>query len=157
MIYLTLKLLHIVGAVLFLGNITTGVFWKLHADKSRDPKVIVHALEGVVRSDQVFTIPGVMMILVGGFGAALIGHLPLIRTAWLFGGILLFTITGIVFMTRVAPLQRQMLLLARAGQSGGNFDWTGYEKLSRQWAFWGTVALIAPALAAGLMVLKPTW
>jgi len=31
-VYLTLKFLHIVGVILFLGNITTGVFWKAHAD-----------------------------------------------------------------------------------------------------------------------------
>jgi uncharacterized membrane protein len=28
MIYLSLKFLHIAGAILFLGNIITGVFWK---------------------------------------------------------------------------------------------------------------------------------
>ena len=157
MIYLALKLLHIVGAVVFLGNITTGVFWKLHADGSRDPRVIAHAIEGIVRSDRLFTVPGVIMILVGGFGAAIVGHLPLLRTAWLAGGILLFTVTGIVFMARVAPLQREMLIIARGGTGGGAFDWAGYERLSRKWAFWGSVALIAPALAAALMVFKPTW
>lgn len=129
--YLTLKFLHIVGVILFLGNITTGVFWKLHADKSRDPKVITHALAGIVRSDQLFTIPGVVLILVFGFAAAIVGHLPLLRTAWLAGGIALFIFTGIAFMTRVAPLQRQMLALARSTTDPPAFDWAAYDKLSR--------------------------
>jgi hypothetical protein len=30
--FLILKSLHIVSVVLFLGNIITGVFWKVHGD-----------------------------------------------------------------------------------------------------------------------------
>lgn len=157
MIYLTLKFLHIVGAILFLGNITTGVFWKAHADKSRDPRIIAHALDGVIRSDRLFTIPGVLLIVASGFAAAIIGNIPLLRTAWVAGGIVLFSIAGIVFGARVAPLQRQMRDLARANTDPAIFDWAAYEKLSRGWAIWGLVALVAPLIAAGLMVFKPTW
>jgi uncharacterized membrane protein len=157
MIYLTLKFLHIVGAILFVGNITTGVFWKAHADKSRDPKIIAHALDGIVRSDRIFTLPGVIIILVSGFAAAIVAGYPLLRTAWVAGGIVLFTITGIVFMARIAPIQRQMRDLARSSSSQAEFDWAAYERLSRGWAIWGSIALVAPALAAAIMVYKPTW
>ena len=157
MIYLSLKSLHIVGAILFLGNITTGIFWKAHADRSRDPRIIAHALDGILRSDRLFTIPGVIIILVAGFGAAIVAHLPLFRTAWVGAGIVLFTITGIIFMARVAPLQRQMRDLARSSSDPATFDWTRYEKLSRGWAMWGSIALLAPVIAAAIMVFKPTW
>jgi uncharacterized membrane protein len=155
--YLTLKFVHIVGVILFLGNITTGVFWKAHADRSRDPKIMAHALAGIVRSDRLFTIPGVIIIIVSGLTAAIIAGIPLLRTAWLAGGIVLFIIAGVAFMARVAPLQRQMLDLTRAAADSASFDWSAYGKLSRGWAIWGSVALIAPAIAAGLMVFKPTW
>ncbi len=156
MIYLSLKFLHIVGAILFLGNITTGVFWKAHADKSRDPKIIAHALDGILRSDRVFTIPGVIIILVSGFAAALVGGYALFRTDWIAGGIGLFTITAIVFMARIAPIQRQMRDLARSAADPATFDWPTYEKLSRAWAIRGSIAVLAPVLAAALMVFKPT-
>lgn len=157
MMYLTLKFLHIVGAILFLGNITTGVFWKAHADRSRDPKIIAHALDGIVRSDRLFTVPGVVIILISGFAAAIVAGYPLLRTAWVAGGIVLFTIAGVVFMARIAPLQRQMRDLAQSSSATAPFDWAAYEKLSRAWAIWGAIALLAPALAAALMVFKPTW
>ena len=35
MAYLLFKLLHIVAVVLFLGNVTTGVFWVRHAARHR--------------------------------------------------------------------------------------------------------------------------
>jgi uncharacterized membrane protein len=156
-IYLSLKFLHIVGAILFLGNITTGVFWKAHADKSRNPAIIAHALDGVIRSDRLFTMPGVLIIVAAGVAAALVGGIPMLSTEWLAAGIILFSIAGIVFGARVAPLQRRMRDLARAHSDPATFDWPGYEKLSRAWAIWGSIALIAPLLAAALMVFKPSW
>jgi len=158
MIYLSLKLLHIVGAVLFLGSISTGVFWKAHADKSRNPAIIAHALDGVIRSDRLFTIPGVLVILVAGIAAAIVGGLPMLRTEWLAGGFILISIAGIAFSARIAPLQRRMRDLARASVDDlDTFDWATYEKLSRDWAIWGAIALIAPFLAVALMVFKPSW
>jgi uncharacterized membrane protein len=157
MIYLTLKLLHIIGAVLFLGNIITGVFWKAHADKSRNPAIMAHALDGIIRSDQLFTIPGVVLIVAAGFAGAIVGGLPLLRTEWLAGGIILLSISGIAFMARIAPLQRQMRDLALANPDPAKFDWAGYERLSRGWAIWGAIATLAPLLAAALMVFKPSW
>ena len=35
------------------------------------------------------------------------------------------------------------------------FKWDEYEKLSKQWNLWGSVATIAPYIAVVLMVLKP--
>jgi len=56
-------------------------------------------------------------------------------------------------MSQVAPLQRKMLSLVRA--SGENLDWDAYKRLSHAWELWGAVALITPALAAVLMIMKP--
>ena len=34
--YLPMKLLHIVAVIAFLGNIATGLFWHVHAARTRD-------------------------------------------------------------------------------------------------------------------------
>ena len=155
MIYLLLKTLHLVAVVMFLGNITTGIFWKEHADRTRDPRLIAHALAGIIQSDRLFTIPGVVLIVLAGFGAAIVGHVPLLRTGWVFWSIVLFSLSGIAFGVWVAPLQARMLKLMRAGAESGTPDWNAYRALSRTWAFWGAVALLLPAVALVLMVLKP--
>jgi uncharacterized membrane protein len=155
--YLTLKLLHIVAVVLFLGNITTGVFWKAHADRSGDPRIIAHTLHGIIRSDRWFTIPGVIAIIIAGFGAAGVARLPLLRTDWILWSLLLFIVSGIAFMWQVAPLQRRMLELVRAAGDPATLDWARYRGLSRRWEFWGAVALLTPTVALILMVFKPTW
>jgi uncharacterized membrane protein len=155
MLYLILKLLHIVSVTMFLGNITTGLFWKEHADRTRDPRTIAHALEGITGSDRWFTIPGVIGIVIAGIGTAQVGHLPLLHTGWILWSIVLFTISGIAFMSQVAPLQKRMAKLMRDGAASGTPDWAAYAKLSGAWALWGAVALLAPALALVFMVLKP--
>jgi uncharacterized membrane protein len=154
--YLFLKLLHIFAVVLFLGNIIVGVFWKAIADKTRDPRVMAFTMDGIIRSDRIFTMPGVFLILIGGFGAAGIGRMPMLHTAWILWSIILFTISGIAFMARLVPIQKRLRAVAAAGaEDGSTMDWAGYAKLSAQWKLWGLIALITPLIALVLMVMKP--
>jgi|SRR5437867_3911029 len=152
-LYLGFKLLHVLAVALFLGNITTGIFWKAHADRSRNPIIIGHMLEGIIQADRLFTMPPIIFILIGGFGAAIGGNYPILGTGWIFWSIVLFSISGFAFGNQVAPLQRKMLALVR--RSGDALDWAAYRSLSRRWELWGAVALVTPAIAAGLMIMKP--
>jgi len=61
-VYLLLKAVHVLAVVLFLGNIVTGIFWKAHGDRTGDPRIMAHTLDGIIRSDRWFTIPGVVLI-----------------------------------------------------------------------------------------------
>jgi len=153
--YLILKLLHVIAVILFLGNIITGLFWKFHADRTRDPKIIVHAFEGIIRADRWFNIPGVVVIILAGGGAAIIGHFPILGTGWILWSTILFSISGLAFAWKVAPLQVRIVNLARAAIGTDQMDWDLYHSLSRAWEFWGLVAVLTPVAAVILMVLKP--
>ena len=154
MSYLILKLIHIASVTLFIGNITTGVFWGMRAHRSRDFRLIASTFDGIIQSDRWFTMPGVIGIVVSGIAAALLGKLPILGTGWILWGIILFVIAGIVFGRGVAPLQRDIASLARTADTDAA-TWTAYEKLYRGWAMWGLVALLAPVGALIIMVLKP--
>jgi uncharacterized membrane protein len=154
-LYLAMKTLHVLVVVLFLGNIITGLFWKAHGDRTGDPRIVAHTLEGIIRSDRWFTIPGAVLIVVFGVAAAVIGRLPILGTGWIWQSIALFSISGLAFMLRVAPLQRRLQMLASAGLGGGHWDQEAYRRFSRRWEFWGVVALLTPLAALVLMVYKP--
>jgi uncharacterized membrane protein len=109
----------------------------------------------VIRSDRLFTIPGVILIIASGVFAAVQGGFPLLGTPWILWTLILFGISGAVFGMRLAPLQRQMRAQAEAGAHGGAFDYLAYHRLSRQWDAWGFVATATPLLGLALMVLKP--
>ena len=51
----TLKLLHLLGVILFLGNILVTAWWKIAADRTRNPAVIAHAQRQVIVTDGLFT------------------------------------------------------------------------------------------------------
>jgi uncharacterized membrane protein len=153
--YLALKVLHVLAVVLFLGNIITGLFWKAHGDRTGDPRIIAHTLEGIIRSDRWFTLPGVLLILVFGVAAAIVGRLPILGTGWIWQSIALFAVSGLAFMLQVAPLQRRLRTLAASGIAGGSWDQATYHRLSRRWEFWGAVAILTPLAALVLMVYKP--
>jgi uncharacterized membrane protein len=151
--YHILKLIHVAAVILFLGNIITGLFWKAHADRTRDLRFIAHTMHGIIRSDRWFTIPGVIVITITGVLAAIKGGLPLLRTGWIFWSLVAFSVSGIVFAWRVAPLQKQILALT-AGTSDSAFPWDRYRSMSLQWEIWGLVATLSPIIAVALMVLK---
>jgi uncharacterized membrane protein len=151
--YLVMKVLHVLAVTLFLGNLIVGILWKVHGDSTRDPKIIAHTLRGIMLADRWFTMPSVILLLLTGFGAQGIGRYP-ISTPWILGGIVLFALSGFVFMTRVAPVQRQLLAIAQAGGSG-EMDWAAYGRLTAQWNLWGTIATALPVIALVLMVWKP--
>jgi uncharacterized membrane protein len=153
--YLWLKLLHIAAVIVFLGNITTGLFWHAHAARTRDPRLIAHVVDGIIRSDRFFTMPGVMGIIAAGVAAAILGGFPLLGTGWILWSLVLFGVSGVVFGMRVAPLQRAMRAHAQAGADSGAFDWDGYRRLAGAWEAWGAVSLLTPIGALVLMVLKP--
>jgi len=152
--YLLLKSLHVISVVLFLGNIITGVFWKMHADRHGDLRSRAQALDGIIHSDRVFTMPGVFLIIGTGVALALLGHLPFIGTPWILWSIVLFGISGFTFGARVGPLQKKLLSNVRAGLAGA-WDEAEYRKLSRGWQLWGVIATGAPLVAVFLMVMKP--
>ena len=151
--YQVWKLIHLMAVILFLGNIITGLFWKHHADRTRDVRLIAHTMLGIIRSDRWFTVPGVIVITIAGMFTAVKGGLPMLRTGWILWSLIAFTLSGIVFGLRIAPLQKQILALASKG-ADGTFDWDLYRSKSLQWEIWGFIATATPIIAVILMVLK---
>jgi len=146
--YLILKLVHVAGVVLFLGNITVGVFWKRFSDRSRNAAIMASTMDGIIAADRVFTIPGILLLLAGGFGAAFVGGIPILSTGWVLWGLIAFILAGLAF----GPLSRTQRKLSEAAHAGNLED---YERLSKGWDLWGFIALVLPIVAFVLMILKP--
>ncbi len=153
--YLFLKTIHILSVVLFLGNIVTGLFWKAHADATRDPRLQAHALAGVIRSDAWFTIPAVVAIIASGVALASLAGLPLLGTGWIAASLAAFGLSGVLFGAILAPLQRRLLNEALGAQPGAEWPSRDYRRMSRVWEAVGLIAIALPLAALALMVFKP--
>lgn len=156
MTYLILKIVHLLAVVLFLGNIITGLFWKYHGDKTGDPRIMAHIMDGIISADRWFTLPGVGLISASGVAAAIHAGLPILRTPWIGQSLILFALSGVIFAAQVAPLQKRIRTLALDGVRTGTLDQSAYRRLSLRWELWGILAILTPLGALALMVLKRT-
>lgn len=153
--YLVMKTIHVLAAVIFLGNIIVGAFWKVHGDRTGDPRIIAHTMAGIIRADRWFTMPSVALLLIAGFGGAGMGRISIGGSDWIVWSIVLIAVSAVAFMARLVPLQRRMLAVARDASGPGGFDRVRYDSLSRSWMVWGIIATVAPIVAVVLMVFKP--
>ena len=151
MVYLIWKLLHVVAAIIFMGNITLAPFWKSAADRTKERTKIAETIKNIIRADRLFTMPSVTLLIIFGFGAQMTAGYE-IETPWIMWGLAMVIISAAAFMAKVVPLQKKMYALAN---DENKFNWEEYEKLSKQWNIWGSIATLAPYIAVILMVLKP--
>jgi len=148
-----LKFIHVLSVIIFLGNITIGIFWKAQAEKKKDPKEIAFTFQGIIKADRIFTMPAIFGILIGGFGAAGVHYLSVSGTPWILWSFILLIISGAAFMAKVVPAQKKIYALA---SDETKFNWDEYHKLVKDWNLWGTIATIAPYIALVLMIFKPS-
>lgn len=152
--YLVLKGLHVLGMVIFLGNIIITGWWKVMADRTRDPRIVAFAQRQVTLTDFVFTGGGVVLILATGLGNAVLHHMDYWHIRWLAWGLGLFIASGVIWATILVPVQIKQARLARGFAQGGEIP-ESYWRLARTWNIFGAIATLLPLLNLYWMVFKP--
>lgn len=152
--YLLLKSLHILGAVIFLGNIVVTGWWKVMADRTRNPVIIAFAQRQVTLTDYVFTAGGAALVLATGVGNAMLHGMDYLSIRWLAWGYWLFIISGIIWAVILIPVQIKQARMARQFQNGGAIP-ESYWTLGRIWIVFGTLATVIPLANIYWMVFKP--
>ena len=145
--------LHILGVVLFLGNIIVTAVWKMLADRTRDPSVVAYAQRLVTITDVAFTATGAGLILVAG--QVLAGRFGgVFGPSWLTWGWSLFIASGVIWLAVLVPVEVMQARLARGFEAGADIP-ERYWRLSRIWAIVGALAALLPLVALYFMVFKP--
>jgi uncharacterized membrane protein len=152
--YLAFKVVHILGVVLFLGNIIVTGVWKVLADNTGDPRTIAYAQNLVTLTDWIFTAGGVVLILIGAYGMIWVAGLNPLGPAWLIWGQSLFIASGIIWVAILIPTQIAQAREARGFADGGPIP-ESYWRHGRRWAIWGTIATLLPLANLYFMVVKP--
>jgi len=152
--YLILKSLHILGVVIFLGNIIVTGWWKVMADRTRNPVIIAFAQRQVTLTDFVFTAGGATLVLATGVGNAMLHGMDFLRIGWLAWGFWLFVISGLIWALILIPVQIRQARMARRFQAGGDIS-QSYWTLGRIWIVFGLLATLIPLANLYWMVFKP--
>ncbi len=151
--YLWLKLIHIAGVVLFLGNIIVTGWWKVAADFTRNPQIIAFAQKQVTLTDYVFTFGGVIILLAAGMANIGIHHIS-ISTYWVKNAFNLFTLSGLIWLIVLIPIQFKQAKMAKIFAETGDIPMQ-YWRLCTRWYVFGVIATILPLINLYWMVFKP--
>ncbi len=146
--------LHILAAVIFVGNIITAAFWKTRADRSGNLETIAITARSLLQADYTFTAPGIVVLLITGIWMVGLSDWARFQEPWLGGSFVLLIITGVIWLTGLLPQQRRMVRLAQEGADAGALG-PEYRRAGRIWSMFGGIATLLPILILFLMVFKP--
>jgi len=149
----TIKLLHILGAILLFGTGlgTAFQYWMTH--RGGDARAIPVVARNVVVADWLFTLPAVVAQPITGLALArAFGHS--LDAPWLLGSIALYLLAGACWIP-VVVLQIRMARLAREAVASGAPLGADYHRLARIWFWLGWPAFTAVLIILHLMVHKP--
>ncbi|CAM2011443.1 DUF2269 family protein [Acanthopleuribacter pedis] len=152
MTYATVKMFHLLGVVLFLGNIIVTAFWKTLADRTGDVAIIRFSQQLVNLTDMVFTAGGASLIVATGLWLVPSWD-ALLQQAWLFWSLAAFGASAVIWLGLLVPIQWRQTQLLREMSPDGDIDGR-YQRLTRWWTIFGMIATILPFLPLWLMVHK---
>lgn len=145
----TVKIVHVLSACLFLGNVVVSGTWAALAERTRNYEVIAFSNRLVLVTDLLFTLTGAILVVVTGsmmahrFGGAS-------SQGWIAWSYALFTLSGLIWALVLVPIQlRQRTLLRRDRAITAE-----YLRLSRIWQFSGAIATVVPLPILYLMITK---
>ncbi|WP_207384446.1 DUF2269 family protein [Legionella parisiensis] len=148
-----LKMLHIFGVVLFLGNIIVTAFWKTLADFSKDWRIIAFSQKLVTYTDIFFTTIGVLIIAISGILMAK-HYTNYLHIKWIVWGISLFIASGVIWLSLLIPLQIKLHQIAKQFKNHQKVP-DDYWRLEKSWMIFGIIATILPLMNLYWMVFKP--
>ncbi|MCX7098854.1 MAG: DUF2269 domain-containing protein [Methylococcales bacterium] len=150
MIYLSLKLIHILSAIVLFGLGSGTVFYKVMTDKSGNHAAIAVTSKHVVLADCWFTTPTVIIQPLTGFLLAQQSSSPF-SNGWLWWTLLLYAITGLCWLP-VLVLQIRMRDLAAESLAAGQALPSIYSHYARIWLMLGVPAFFGMIGITTLMV-----
>lgn len=148
------KSLHILGAILFLGNIIITGIWMYLAERSKIVPVIQFATKAVNWMDVFFTAPGAALVLLTGLLQAP-HHGGLYTQSWILAGLILFSLSGVIWLLFLIPDQHRLIRLSNEDITKDGKLPKKFFKILHRWYFWGIIATILPLISLVIMVLKP--
>jgi len=149
-----IKVLHLLGVVLFLGNIIISAVWRLLAQRSDDKAIHQFSIKLIQRTDFIFTVPGIIFIgVTGHMLAAGVGGIG--AHGWIYHSYALLTVSALIWMIGLIPIQRKQMRLLNEAHSIKEAG-VRYSTLNRWWSILIIIATVLPLIALYLMVIRPT-
>jgi uncharacterized membrane protein len=145
-----LKTAHVLGAILFVGNVIVTGIWSGIFFRARQTHDFERAARAIVVTDWGFTVGGGALLTTSGVLLALQRGLPLWGTPWIRQAIIALTVSTILWLVFLVPAQRAMVRHRR--HLAGDEVLVGHYT---RWNVTGWLATVPLVYAVWCMVAKP--
>ena len=113
-----LRMLHVTGAILLIGNVTVTGFWATYLYRARDLVPFQAVARGIVWADIGFTLAGGVLLTVSGILLASRLQLRVLETPWLLKGIVALGLATLVWLVVLLPCQLRLERIAPGDDRG---------------------------------------
>ena len=145
----SLKIIHLMCACLFLGNVIVSGVWAALAERTGCHAIIQFSNRMVLVTDMLFTATGALgLVITGHLMADRYGNVA--APGWITWSYILFGLSGLIWALVLVPIQLRQRVLLKQFQA----ITPEYLKLSRIWQISGAVATIVPLPIVYLMIVK---
>lgn len=143
------KLLHILGVVIFMGNMFVGPVWFSYAFYSKDAHVLKFAAKLLQQTDLYLTIPGVALTVLNGLClSSVYGGSQ--SQPWLLHSIYLILTMWVLSVPLVFLQEKLFLTIETEAQNEAKIN-----RLLIRWSILGSLVMIPPSIIFYWMVVKP--
>jgi uncharacterized membrane protein len=142
-----LRALHVLGAVLLLGNVTITGFWATYLYRSRTQVPFRPVARAIMWTDLVFTVLGGTVLTVSGILLALRQGYRVMDTPWLLKGIVALGVSTLLWLGILLPDQIRLERLPPGADDE-------LRRLFRRWSVVGWAATLVLFYGLWTMVTK---
>lgn len=144
----TWRALHVLGAVLLVGNVTVTGFWAAFLYAQRASLPFRPVARAILWTDLVFTVGGATLLTFSGIQLILATRVPFWGTPWLLKGVSSLALTTLLWLVVLIPDQFRLERMAPD-------DTAGLRKVFLRWSVVGWVS--TAILFYGLWAMTRKW
>lgn len=147
------KILHVLAAVLLLGNLLMAPFWRKRLAISGGPQARALANRAVRVADLMFTLPGWVVTVITGFIIAIQGGY-FKNQGWLHVSLVLFLAWLVIW--HVGVLRARKAMIARADEAAASGQTSeALAQSEHQWTQWSYFSAAVAIVILVFMVARP--
>lgn len=143
-----LKTAHVLGAILFVGNVIVTGIWSAIFFRARHTYDFRWAARAIIITDWAFTVGGGALLTTSGILLARHRALPLWDTPWIREAIVALVLSTLIWLAVLVPAQRTM-------HAGHDAESPALVRAFTRWTIAGWLATAPLVYAVWCMVTKP--
>ncbi|RVT43213.1 DUF2269 family protein [Sphingobium algorifonticola] len=135
MLFTILLIIHLLCWALYLGGMASDVTTKILFDKWRTPALMARMYQKFQFTDVWVTQFQVALLFFSGVAIFFMLDVPFLGNIPLAAGLVLFIVSGVLFYTRLLPVQGRIekTTAAAAHLSDADYDWDKHARDDKEW------------------------